>query len=74
MIEKHFYIQPLVKNGKKCLLIRRFISNEKEMGDILNEIITTGKLDMHVIIMFKNPFMAKARLKQLGFLNHKAPE
>jgi hypothetical protein len=63
-----FSIAPVIKKGKPALMIRRFFCNEEELKKILDTIMTTGKVEFKAIVTFNNPFLAKARLKELGMI------
>jgi hypothetical protein len=68
MLEKHFYVAPLIKNGKPTLQIRRSFSNGREIEEILETIVNQGKLEMKIFVSFRDPLLARIRLKQLGLI------
>lgn len=69
MIEKRFFVAPIIKNGKPCLLIRRSFQNEKEIKDIIKTILEEKQIEIKAVVVLRDPFTAKMRLKKLNLID-----
>lgn len=63
-----FYIVPIIQNGKPCILIRKFFMSDKIIKEMLTEIIKNRKVNLDIEVSFRDPFLAKRKLKKLDMI------
>lgn len=68
IFEKKFFIAPFVKNGSPALLLRTAICNRDEISEILRALFQTNRVEIRAVISFRDPFTARARLKEIGLI------
>lgn len=68
MNERRFFIAPFMKNGSPVLIIRTTICNREDMRQIIEDILRDGKKEIRAIVSFRDPLIAKVRLKEIGIL------
>lgn len=68
VIQKRFFVAPIMKNGKPGLLIRRSFADDADIKKIIETVFADGKIEIKAIVKFRDPFQAKLRLKEIGLM------